>query len=148
MTNQDQRALSERIAILAEQAGLPSELLWIAVCPLCDNWVRYWQTTDCMECTTPWCGGEFQKERMDLTDPANLLPVVEAWRTQELPEERKCPRYWTVDSEVDYAKDRIPMMPNAMVVNEHNEDFETDGDTPWEALALALAEALEKGAQR
>lgn len=82
-----------------------------------------------------WRIGRVAKE---LTDPAYLLPVVEAWRQQ------KPLRSWSIDSQVDYATQPIPTLPYAVIGNERNEDFETDGETPWEALALAFVEALER----
>lgn len=74
----------------------------------------------------------------DLTDLASLLAVVEAWRQQ------KPWRSWSMDSQVDYATQPMPTLPYAVIGNERNEDFKTEGDTPGEALARAFAAVLEQ----
>lgn len=182
MTSSEQQALSERVATLAEAAGLPKELLWepAETCPqghsnrdiecgdieltigdLCrECWTEEWRNPRLEMCETDaeidavvdeemaayplfndpafypeWRIGRVAK---DLTDLTSLLAVVEAWRQQ------KPLRSWSIDSQVDYATQPIPTLPYAVIGNERNEDFETDGETPWEALALAFAEALER----
>lgn len=164
MTSSEQQALSERVATLAEAAGLPKELLWepAETCPqghkivdgrvgeICyscrPNWKivpdSYWVAAkECRELDwmpdwhPEWRIGRVAK---DFRDPMSLLAVVEVWRTQ------RPMRSWSVDSQVDYASPDTPTLPYATIGNGHCEYFETDGETPWEALALAFVEALER----
>lgn len=195
MTSSEQQALSERIAALAEAAGLPSELVWAPAetCPqghenyhevyihggASTHWEENapWQPGDlcqpCMIDATPrlrhmalngdladacqlaeilakehrddpgyhpeWRIG---RQAKDLLNPAHLLPLVEAWRLQELPESEKklTARYWAMDS----AKAGIgDGMACAVVSNEFRHVWAWNEETPWEALAQAFLAALE-----
>ncbi len=75
----------------------------------------------------------------DLTDPANLLTVVEAWRQQ------RPLRSWRMTSRLD-AEIKCNAYAGVSEVPDGFIKVETlrNGSTPWEALALAFAEALEK----
>ena len=174
MTDIERRALSERIATLAEQAGLPSALLWEPRCPqghedvygvdsggFCPDcakawfgsstelvgttWLQMWQEMKHQHANLAW-HPEWRIGRVakDLTDPTSLLAVVEAWRAQKLPENKLYPRYWAIDSAKDVVEEG---MACAVVVNEFNREYAWDAETPWEALAQAFAEALEKGVE-
>jgi hypothetical protein len=184
MTDTERVALSERIATLAEAAGLPADLLWKVAtkCPQghknyhmvyihggsSTNWEenKRWRTGDlCPTCIIDGTEGlqlldledayaiaeskaeehraypdyhpewRIGRKVKDLTDPANLLAVVEAWRMQ------KTRRSWALYSQIDW--DGGPtVVPLADISNECDEQSEADGETPWEALALAFAEAL------
>lgn len=167
MTDTERRDLSERIATLAEAAGLSSELVWEAaetcpqghsnrtgrtqgtatLCVIClyrhyvDEGYPHPIRRALEQCQTFNSDPEYHPEWRigrkvkDLTDPTSLLPLVEAWRAQ-----RRW-RGWSVYTPV------AGMFPDieqatAIVVNT-SRHFEAVGETPWEALALAFAEALE-----
>lgn len=157
MTDTARRALSERIATLAEAAGLPSALVWEAaeycpqghdneggsigeICYVCiTDWDivpdSYWSASRlyrAYEWMPPW-HPEWRIGRVakDLTDPANLLTVVEAWRQQ------RPLRSWRMTSRLDAeikcnAYAGVSEVPNGFIKVETLRN----GSTPWEALGV------------
>lgn len=107
MTDQEKQELSEKIATLAEQAGITSALLWEAAetCPQGHDSYGEAVGQVCMVCVfraTPRIKEEyimhqfleghpdahpewrFGRQAKDMTNPAVLLPVVEAWIYQAM----------------------------------------------------------------
>lgn len=125
MTDHEKQVLSERIATLAEAAGIASALLW--------NWEER-------------ADGQIAKQPRDMTHPAVLLPVVEAWR------QKSKNRQWEVHSACPAVG---WLRPEAAIFLDYQDDADSDAlkmvlgaaDTPGEALAQAFAKALdaEKG---
>ena len=86
------------------------------------------------------------RQAKDMTNPAVLLPVVEAWR------QKSKNRQWEVHSACPAVG---WLRPEAAIFLDYQDDADTDalkmvlgaGDTPGEALAQAFTEALaaEKG---
>lgn len=164
MTDAEQRALSGRIATLAEQAGLPSALLWdpASRCPQGHPNTEGTTVGDlCVSCLYHWLGPREEqvlynlrldelgdhhensnwhpewrvgRQAKNISSPANLMELVVEWQRQHPL------RSWTVGAPEGFLDDFIPRLSYARVG-----DCEADGETPWEALALAFAEALEKG---
>ena len=185
MTDTERRALSERIATLAEQAGLPSELVWEAAetCPqghsnrdiecgdielttgdLCrECWREKWRDPRLDACQTDaeidavvdeeWAAYDqfddpafhpewrIGREAKDFTDPTNLLPVVKAWITMQPDDEG-----WTY--QVAWCVGQAVGNLYEVVDQDWGRHYDgDDAESEWVALALAFAEALEKGVE-
>ena len=168
MTDQEKRALSERLATLAEAAGLPTAWVWDYQCELRhahplwvlegDNGVLYCGT--CYEnevgrgYSVPTTVEEasamrdvvnahpawrISKQSKDLTNPTHLLPLVEAYL--EHPHAAIDWEWYRVkEGWLVYFIDRV---------RDEDKQWKGVGATIPEAVAQALAEAMEaeKGAQ-
>ena len=102
MTDQDKQTLSERIATLAEIAGINGELLWsqdTAHCP--DGHVGKAGWKACLhEISRPGftiaCAKPLHADARDMTDPAVLIPVIEAW-IAPMPHYRYLRSEWSIE---------------------------------------------------
>ena len=89
MTDAEKRDLSERLARLAEAAGLPAELVRspdTAHCPEGHMGKPHWPA--CLhEIPRPGltmaCAKPLHADPLDLTNPTHLLPLVEAWLAKD-----------------------------------------------------------------
>ncbi len=167
MTDTERRALSERIAILAEHAGLSAELLWEAaetcpqghenedgiigeICYMCtvdENIIpdSYWPASRAYrahEWRTDWHPEwRIGKQAKDLTDPSNLLPLVKAWIGQQPDDEG-----WTY--QIAWCDGQAVGNLYEVVDQDWGRHYDgDDAESEWVALALAFAEALEKGVE-
>ena len=165
MTSNEQQALSERIATIAEAIGLPGTLLWdpAQTCPQGhENWDVECGGPDayidelCWECrkehpeitATQYYDLTYHPEwrigrqAKDFTNPVHLFPLIEAWRTQG--EAAGKDRYWMVASQMPaLLPQHPPVLPTADIVDGETR-WEGTGDTPWESLAQAVLAMLDQ----
>lgn len=136
MTDTERHSLSERIATLADAAGLPSELVWEEASG-CDQGHEQLPRMTGQPC---WiCGEVLPRVSRDFTDPAYLLPLVKAWIEQQPDDEG-----WTY--QVAWCVGQAVGNLYEVVDQDWGRHYDgDDAESEWVALALALAEALEKG---
>ena len=144
MTDQEmKRALSERLARLSEQAGLPTELVGQAHwrCPeghLPDGWLGTIHKPLCGYGDDPHIACLKPIERVlmpfDLTNPTHLLPLVEAWLAKD--SDREWASKYHDGEWIAWVKD-LPRYP---------EPGSDPDRTVAEAQALCAAMEAEKGA--
>lgn len=147
MTDQEKQSLSERIATLAEAAGIDGALLWsrdTAHCP--DGHVGRAHWSACLhEIPRPGltmaCAKPLQADALDMTDPAVLLAVVEAWQeVQRMLIVRM--DFGRTDQWRGYLHICIPL-PEGRESLAEDHDYPGYGQSWGEAAAQALRAALE-----
>ena len=145
MTDQEKRALSERLATLAEAQGLPTELVrgdvyecsaghptsavdvgWHGGSLKCAWFVDIYGRPN------QRCNKKLQAVPRDLTNPTHLLPLVEAWRDQD-----RQSRTWGIEVDADET------IARAWDAEGGCENWRVPpDDDPIEALAQALCAVL------
>lgn len=172
MTDEEKRTLSERIATLAEAAGLPSELLWEMagtcpqghpnsfgtgigdLCPAClspfmgpledSMYAVHWEELRKHHANPSWHPEwRIGKQTKDLTTPENLLPLVKEW-IRQLPDNEG----WTYRIGWNEKKAVGALYKSVNGDWRHHYYTGEDATNEWVALAHALVTILEQEGER